>query len=164
MKRIYVILSCLLWPLLGQAKLNVVVTTPDLGSVAGEIGGDRIELTVLMKPTEDPHFVDPKPSFITKLARADVLVEGGAELETGWLSALLQRASNPRIAPGKAGRILANQGNALGHLGVFSDARERLERARTLFLEAGDTDAVQGVDEVLASLSEAEAAAGRGEA
>jgi zinc/manganese transport system substrate-binding protein len=110
MKPIFVILSCLVWPFLGQAKLNVVVTTPDLGSVASEIGGDRIQLMVLMKPTEDPHFVDAKPSFITKLARADVLVEGGAELETGWLSALLQRANNPRIAPGKAGRILANQG------------------------------------------------------
>lgn len=93
-----------------QAKLNVVVTTPDLGAVAAEIGGDRIELTTLMRPTEDPHFVEAKPSFIAKLARADVLIEGGAELETGWLAALLQRAGNPKIAAGKPGRILANEG------------------------------------------------------
>ena len=67
-----------------QAKLNVVATTPDLASIAREIGGDKIELTTLAKATEDPHFVDAKPSFIVKLNRADVLIEGGAELEIGW--------------------------------------------------------------------------------
>lgn len=53
-------------------------------------------------------------------------------------------------------RILANQGNALGHLGVFRDARERLQLSRTLFLESGDDDSVAGVDDILASLAEAE--------
>ena len=67
------------------AKLNVVATTPDLASIAREIGGGHIDLTVLVKPTEDPHFVDAKPSLIVKLNRADVLIEGGAELEIGWL-------------------------------------------------------------------------------
>ena len=110
MNKWFLIVLCLLTPAVTRAKINVVTTTPDLSSVAAEIGGDRIDLTVLMKPTEDPHFVDAKPSFITKLARAEVLIEGGAELETGWLTALLQRASNPKIAPGKPGRVLANQG------------------------------------------------------
>ena len=40
------------------ARLNVVATTPDLASIAREIGGDKIELTTLARPTEDPHFVD----------------------------------------------------------------------------------------------------------
>ena len=71
------------------AKLNVVATTPDLASIAREIGGDKIVLTTLAKPTEDPHFVDARPSFIVKLNHADVLIEGGAELEIGWLPALL---------------------------------------------------------------------------
>ena len=57
-----------------QAKLNVVATTPDLGAIAREIGGDAITLTTLAKPTEDPHFVDAKPSFILKLNRADVVI------------------------------------------------------------------------------------------
>ena len=56
-------------------------------------------------------------------------------------------------------RILANQGNALGHLGVFADARERLDQARSLFDEAGDVESVIGVDEVLASLESAQVAA-----
>jgi tetratricopeptide (TPR) repeat protein len=69
---------------------------------------------------------------------------------------------DPQRDPLGYARILANQGNALGHLGVFSAARARLEQARALFDRGGDTEAVDGVDEVLASLGEAEAAAGRG--
>src|SRR6266542_4451757 len=79
------------------AKLNVVATTPDLGAIAQEIGGDKINLTTLAKPTEDPHFVDAKPSFIAKLNHADALVEGGAELEAGWLAPLLEGARNPKL-------------------------------------------------------------------
>src|SRR5213082_1995559 len=85
------------------AKLNVVATTPDLAAIAQEIGGNKIELTTLAKPTEDPHFVDAKPSFIVKLNRADVLIEGGAELEIGWLPALLEGARNSKLDAGKPG-------------------------------------------------------------
>ena len=92
------------------AKLNIVATTPDFGSIAAAIGGDRVSVTTLAKPTEDPHFVDAKPSFIVKLNRADALVEGGADLEIGWLPALLDQARNERLAPGAAGRIACSQG------------------------------------------------------
>ena len=93
-----------------QAKLNVVATTPDFGAIAKEIGGDRIDLTTLAKPTEDPHFVDAKPSFIVKLNRADALIEGGAELELGWLSPLLEGARNSKLEAGKPGRIACAEG------------------------------------------------------
>jgi len=95
------------------AKLNVVATTPDLGALAHEVGGDRIDLVVLAKPTEDPHFVDAKPSLIVRLNRADALVEGGAELEAGWLRPLLEGGRNPRLEVGKPGRIVASEGVAL---------------------------------------------------
>ena len=93
-----------------HAKLNVVATTPDLAAIAKEIGGNQIELTTLAKPTEDPHFVDAKPSFIVKLNRAEVLIEGGAELEIGWLPALLDQSRNPKLASDAPGRIAGSQG------------------------------------------------------
>jgi zinc/manganese transport system substrate-binding protein len=93
-----------------HAKLSVVATTPDFGSIASAIGGDQVSVTTLAKPTEDPHFVDAKPSFIVKLNRADALVEGGAELEVGWLPALLEQARNSKLAPGAPGRIACSQG------------------------------------------------------
>lgn len=103
----------LLLGVLGQAayaKLMVVATTPDIGAIAREVGGAGIELTVLARPSEDPHFIDAKPSFIAKLRKADLLIEGGAELESAWLSPLVEGARNPKILAGARGRILANQG------------------------------------------------------
>lgn len=93
-----------------NAQIKVVATTPDLGSVAREIGGNLVNVTSLAKPTEDPHFVDAKPSHIVTLNRADALIEGGAELELGWLPPLLENSRNPKIAAGAPGRIVASQG------------------------------------------------------
>jgi zinc/manganese transport system substrate-binding protein len=92
------------------AKLNVVATLPDYGSLARDVGGDLVNVTVMAKPTEDPHFVDARPSFVVQLRTADVLIEGGAELEIGWLPPLLQNARNPKIEAGKPGRVVASQG------------------------------------------------------
>ncbi len=91
-------------------KLNVVATLPDLAALARDIGGDAVTVTALAKPTEDPHFVDAKPSHLVTLNRADVLIEGGAELELGWLPPLLDNARNDKIAPGAPGRIVASKG------------------------------------------------------
>lgn len=93
-----------------HGKLNVVATLPDFGSLASEVGGDKISLSVLAKPTEDPHFVDARPSFVVALRNADVLIDGGAELEIGWLPPLLQNARNPKIELGQPGRVVASQG------------------------------------------------------
>ena len=98
------------FPSRSHAALNLVATTPDLGALAREIGGDRVEVATLAKPLEDPHFVDAKPSFLVKLNRADALIEGGAELELGWLRSLLEGARNPRLATGAPGRIDGSQG------------------------------------------------------
>jgi zinc/manganese transport system substrate-binding protein len=111
MKKILLILSAV-WvsAFSAHAKLNVVTTLPDFGSLAREIGGDKVEVVTLAKPTEDPHFVDARPSFVVSLRTADVLIEGGAELEIGWLPPLLQNARNAKIEVGKPGRVIASQG------------------------------------------------------
>ena len=93
-----------------KEKIRVVATTPDLAAIAREIGGDAVDVVALAKPTEDPHFVDAKPSHIVTLNRADVLIEGGAELELGWLPPLLESSRNSKIAAGAPGRIVASQG------------------------------------------------------
>ena len=97
----------------GEAKLNIVATTPDLGAIAREVGGSRVTVTVLAKATEDPHFVDAKPSHIVTLNRADAIIEGGAELEVGWLPPLLNSARNSKLAMGAPGRIVVKEGMSL---------------------------------------------------
>ncbi|MEO7368700.1 MAG: metal ABC transporter substrate-binding protein [Gemmatimonadaceae bacterium] len=92
------------------AQLKVVATTPDFAAIAREIGGRAVNVTSLAKPTEDPHFVDAKPSHIVTLNRADVLIDGGAELELGWLPPLLESARNSKIGAGAPGRVVGSEG------------------------------------------------------
>lgn len=93
-----------------SARLNVVATTADLAAIARAIGGEQVEITTLARPTEDPHFVDAKPSFVVKLARADALIHGGADLETAWLSPLLAGARNAKIISAAKGNIRCCEG------------------------------------------------------
>jgi ABC-type Zn uptake system ZnuABC Zn-binding protein ZnuA len=93
----------------GDARpLQVAVTTPDLGSLVREIGGDQVAVTVFAKGTEDPHFVEAKPSFIKTLSEADLFVEGGMEGEMGWAPVLLQNARNANVLPGGRGFLDAS--------------------------------------------------------
>ncbi len=95
------------WTSTVHAKLHVVASTPDLGALAREIGKDKVEITSLAKPTEDPHFVDAKPGFIVKLNKADMLIEGGLHLEIGWLPNLVIGARNQKILAGTPGYFIA---------------------------------------------------------
>jgi zinc/manganese transport system substrate-binding protein len=96
-------------PARGQGKLNVVTTTQDFASIAGEVGGDHITVDSIAKGYQDPHFVEAKPSFILKLQRADLLVVVGRELEIGWLPPLIQQSRNSKIQPGADGYLDASE-------------------------------------------------------
>jgi ABC-type Zn uptake system ZnuABC Zn-binding protein ZnuA len=103
-------LAALAWsvPVAAQSKLNVVTSTEDLGSIAREVGGDKVSVTALAKGYQDPHFVEPKPSFILAVSRANLYVAVGRELEIGWLPPLLTSSRNAKIQPGSAGYLDAS--------------------------------------------------------
>lgn len=109
--RLLVVAALQMWwlgPAAAQSRLKVVATTPDLGALVEAVGGELVEVTVLAAPSEDPHYVDPRPSFLVALSRADALVLNGLELEVGWLPPLLVNARNPKIQAGAAGHIDAS--------------------------------------------------------
>ena len=83
-----------------RADVNVVTTTEDLAALTREVGGDRIKVEAIARGYQDPHYVEPKPSLILKLHRADLLVLVGRELERAWLPALIQQSRNRKIQPG----------------------------------------------------------------
>jgi zinc/manganese transport system substrate-binding protein len=91
------------------APLKVVATTEDLGALAREVGGDRITVDVFSRGYQDPHFVEPKPSFILKLVNADLLIVVGRELEIGWLPPLITQSRNAKIQLGGQGYLDASQ-------------------------------------------------------
>src|SRR6266850_2044831 len=101
--------SMLLLPAAALAKLNVVATLPDYGSIAQAIGGDKIKVTTIARGTEDQHFVDARPSFVRVLNQADVLIEGGAELEVGWLPPLVNGARNGKILSDAPGHVVLSR-------------------------------------------------------
>jgi zinc/manganese transport system substrate-binding protein len=90
--------------------LRVVATTEDLASLTREVGGDKVTVVGLAKGYQDPHFVDPKPSFILEVSRADLLVVVGRELELGWLSPLVNSSRNAKIQTGATGYLDASTG------------------------------------------------------
>lgn len=92
-----------LLPARALAGLKVVATVPDLAAIAREVGGDKVTVTSLSLPTQDPHFVDARPNLALDLSRADLLVLVGLDLEIGWLPTLLTGARNPRVQVGGTG-------------------------------------------------------------
>ena len=103
-------LACLLAAgSLAAEPLRVCATVPELGSLAEEVGGTEVSVTVFTKGTEDAHFTVPKPSFIRALNACNAYVQMGLELEVGWAPALLQNARNATVLPGGPGFIDASE-------------------------------------------------------
>jgi ABC-type Zn uptake system ZnuABC Zn-binding protein ZnuA len=89
-----------------QAPVNVVTSLTTYAAIAREIVGDRGRVTSIAQGDENPHYVQPKPSFVPLLADADLFVTTGLDLEL-WVPALLDKAANPRVSEGGPGYVAA---------------------------------------------------------
>ena len=87
------------------ATLNVQTTYTTVAQIVKKIGGDNVHVHTLASAHYDPHFIVPKPSLISKLRRADMLIINGGGLELGWLPPLLKGAHNGKIRPGAKGFV-----------------------------------------------------------
>ncbi len=96
-------------PTQAAGKINVITATQDLASLGAEIGGDHITIESIAKGYQDPHFVEPKPSFLLKLQRADLLAVVGLQLEIGWLPPLVTQSGNQKIQVGANGYLDMSQ-------------------------------------------------------
>jgi zinc/manganese transport system substrate-binding protein len=105
-----ILCGVLLVPSVAEAKkLKVITTLTDLASLTQEVGGDKVDVEALAKGYQDPHFVEPKPSFLLKLRNTDLLISVGLELEIGWLPPLVTQSGNGKIQPGGQGYLDASQ-------------------------------------------------------
>jgi ABC-type Zn uptake system ZnuABC Zn-binding protein ZnuA len=91
------------------APLRVVTTTEDLAAIAREIGGPWVKVESLTRGSQDPHFLEARPSFILKTSQADLFIQVGLDMEVGWAPALLVGARNPRIQSGALGFLDASR-------------------------------------------------------
>src|SRR5258706_10856266 len=93
--------------------IKVVTTLTDLKSITELIGGNKVSVTSIATGYQNPHFVDPKPSYIISLSNADMFVTVGLDLETGWSPQLLTSSRNNKIQKGSAGYVDASEGVTL---------------------------------------------------
>jgi ABC-type Zn uptake system ZnuABC Zn-binding protein ZnuA len=110
LKIVFIFLVCFATSAVYGTKINVVTTTADLKSITELIGSDKVEVSSIATGYQNPHFVDPKPSYIIKLSRADMFVTVGLDLETGWSPQLLSSSRNPKIQKGSNGYVDASVG------------------------------------------------------
>ncbi len=124
-----------------QKRLNVVTTLTDLADITKYIGGDRVEVLSIATGYQNPHFVDPKPSHILKLLRADLFVTSGLDLTSGWVPPLLSSSRNSDIQPGGSGFVDTSVGVELlnvptntsrdqGDIHIFGNPHYWLDPAR----------------------------------
>lgn len=93
--------------------IKVVTTTQDLKSIVQAIGGNKVSVISIATGYQNPHFVDPKPSYIISLSSADLFVTVGLDLEIGWSPQLLASSRNSKIQKGSAGYVDASIGVGL---------------------------------------------------
>jgi ABC-type Zn uptake system ZnuABC Zn-binding protein ZnuA len=110
MKLVFILLFCIGSIAVNAKKINVVTTLSDLKSITELIGGDKVDVTSIATGYQNPHFVDPKPSYIIKLSKADLFVTIGLDLETGWSPQLLSSSRNTNIQKGSNGYVDASVG------------------------------------------------------
>ena len=94
---------------LPPAPVRVVTSLTTYAAIAREITGDRGIVSSIATGDENPHYVQPKPSFVPALAQADLFVTTGLDLEL-WVPALLDKASNPKVTEGGPGYVAAYAG------------------------------------------------------
>ena len=102
------ILLVLLAPLGARAELRVFSCEPEWTALAEEIGGDLVDAYSATTAFQDPHYIQARPSLIAKVRQADLVICNGAQLEVGWLPALLQKANNRDVRPGSRGYMEAS--------------------------------------------------------
>ena len=115
MKKIISIFSLLviIISVANAGNIKVVTTTMDLRSITEMIGGNKVSVSSIATGYQNPHFVDPKPSYIISLSNADLFVTVGLDLETGWSPQLVSSSRNTKIQKGSPGYVDASEGVGL---------------------------------------------------
>lgn len=108
-----------------RAKINVFACHPEWAALAQEVGGENLEIFSATHAGQNPHYIRARPSLISKIRGADMVICSGASLEVGWLPLLVQKAGG-NVQPGKTGYLLA------------ADFVETLEKPERLDRSMGD--------------------------
>ena len=108
MKTVAIVILLLSTPMMASADLNILACEPEWAALADELGGDLVKTSSATNALQDPHYIQARPSLISKVRQADLIVCSGAQLEIGWLPMLLRKGNNPDVLPGTPGFLEAS--------------------------------------------------------
>jgi zinc/manganese transport system substrate-binding protein len=137
--------------------IKVVTTTTDMRSIAELIGGNKVSVTSIATGYQNPHFVDPKPSYIIGLSNADLFVTVGLDLEIGWSPQLLASSRNTKIQKGSPGYVDASTGipllqvptsvnRAEGDIHIYGNPHYWLDPLNGKIIARNITDGLERID------------------
>jgi zinc/manganese transport system substrate-binding protein len=108
MKRTILFIAMATLSLSARASLQIVTCESEWASLAAELGGEMVNAESATTPFQDVHYIQARPSLISKVRRADLVICTGADLEVGWLPLLLRQAGNADVQPGRPGFLTAS--------------------------------------------------------
>jgi zinc/manganese transport system substrate-binding protein len=85
------------------AALNIFACEPEWGSLAKELGGEKVNTYVATTARQDPHRIEARPSLIARARTANLVVCTGADLEVGWMPLVQSQSGNANIQKGQPG-------------------------------------------------------------
>src|SRR6476660_567637 len=121
---LFFLFSACFFSFVKSCAIKVVTTLPDFKSITELIGGDKVSVSSIATGYQNPHFVDPKPSYIIGLSKADLFVTVGLDLEIGWSPQLLTSSRNTKIQKGAEGYVDASQGIGLRQVPTSANRAE----------------------------------------
>ncbi len=89
-------------------KINVATTIAPLGDFITAVGGDKVDVTVLVPAGAEPHTYEPTPSQMKDVAKADLYIMNGGGLEF-WMDKVLQVNKKMLIVDSSRGVKLVNE-------------------------------------------------------
>jgi zinc/manganese transport system substrate-binding protein len=153
-----------------SAKMKIAASLPDLASIAAAVGGEQVEAFSIAKSNANPHFVEVLPSYMIRVARAEVYIKVGLGLDP-WADAILEGSRNNSIIVVDAsagvevlekptGKVDASQGDVhpQGNPHYWLDPANGIRIAETI------RDALKKADPAHAALYDANAARFKAEA
>lgn len=123
----------------GDGRITVVATTTQVADLVAEVGGDRVEVTGILRPNTDPHEYEPRPSDVEAVGDAAIIFRNGGDIDQ-WIETLVDESgSEAETVDLGAGLPVRISGGHVHRTGSGSDVPAGGTTAGGAD-EAGDTD------------------------
>lgn len=106
-KKLTLLMSVFSFCLPAFADLSILACEPEWAALVTTLGTPYVSVYQATTAHQDPHQIEARPSLTAQARRADLIVCTGADLESGWLPMIQQKANNPKIHQGQPGYFMA---------------------------------------------------------